>query len=562
MLTAHQLKKSYNIHKILEEVSFSVNPGERVGLIGPNGSGKTTLFRILAGEEMPDLGHVSFTPSDLRLGYLPQGFEPLPDLTVKTLIQQATGDPEVLEADLIRISTALAKQPENTDLQRAYDQILNRMQQPSTIGQFSAILAALGLDQIPDEQLAATLSGGQKTRLSLGLVLLSDPQLLLLDEPTNHLDIEMLEWLEEWLNEFRGAALIISHDRTFLERTVTRILDLNPRTHTIRSFEGSYSDYIEAINQEREKQLQAYNDQIAEIRRMKQDIARTRAQGERTEREASSVRIGGSDMKIKGYKDYQQGIAKKVAKKAKSREKKLDRYLDSDERVEKPKTGWQIKLKFNNPAHLGKQVLTLDKLSVGYPNCEALLTDVNLHVQAGQRIAFTGPNGSGKTTLLRTITGGLTPLKGRAALGSTVKLGYMSQEQEVLEPQKNAVEMIQSVSSFNQTETRNFLHYYLFSGDDPLRPMGQLSYGERSRLMLARLVAQGCNFLLLDEPINHLDIPSREQFEQALTSFDGTVLAVVHDRYFIQRFAQELWVLQNGSIRREVLQIPAELEVI
>ena len=195
MLTAHQLNKSYNIHKILEEVSFSINPGERVGLIGPNGCGKTTLFRILCGEETPDSGHVSFTPSNLRLGYLPQGFEPPPDLSVKALIQQVTGDPEILGAELVRLSAALTKQPENPELQRAYDQILNRMQQPSAIGQFSAILAALGLDQIPDQQLATTLSGGQKTRLSLGLVLLSDPQLLLLDEPTNHLDIELLEWL-------------------------------------------------------------------------------------------------------------------------------------------------------------------------------------------------------------------------------------------------------------------------------------------------------------------------------------------------------------------------------
>jgi ATP-binding cassette, subfamily F, member 3 len=553
MLTAHQLNKSYNIHKILEEVSFSVNPGERVGLIGPNGCGKTTLFRILSGEEMPNSGHVSFTPSNLRLGYLPQGFEPPVDLTVKTLIQKATGDPEILEADLVRLSTALVQQPQNPDLQRAYDQVLTRMQQPSTIGQFSAILAALGLDQIPEEQLATTLSGGQKTRLSLGLVLLSDPQLLLLDEPTNHLDIEMLEWLEDWLIQFRGAALIISHDRTFLERTVTRILDLNPRTHTVRSFEGSYNSYIETINREREKQLQAYNDQMAEIRRMKQDIARTRAQAERTEREASSIRIGGSDMKIKGYKDYQQGIAKKVAKKAKSREKKLDRYLDSDQRTEKPKAGWQIKLKFNNPAHLGKQVLTLDELSVGYPGYPLLLTNVDLHVQAGQRIAFTGPNGSGKTTLLRTIAGRLIPQSGRATLGSTVKLGYMAQEQEVLDPQKNAVETIQSVSAFGQTQTRNFLHCYLFGGNDPLRPIGELSYGERSRLMVARLVAMGCNFLLLDEPINHLDIPSRELFEQALTSFEGTVLAVVHDRYFIKRFASEVWQIEGEKIIRRVI---------
>jgi ATP-binding cassette subfamily F protein 3 len=372
----------------------------------------------------------------------------------------------------------------------------------------------------------------------------------------------MLEWLENWLNQFSGAALIVSHDRAFLERTVTRILDLDPLTHTLRVFEGGYNDYVDAVTREREKQLQAYNDQIAEIRRMKQDIVRTRAQGERTEREASSVRIGGGMMKLKGYKDYQQGIAKKVARKAKSREKKLERYLDSEERVERPKAGWQIKLEFDDPAHLGRQVLVLEDLAVGYPGYEPLLTNLNLHVQSGQRIAFTGPNGSGKTTLLRTIAGRLEPLAGGARLGPTVKLGYMSQEQETLDPQQNAVEALQAVAPFNQTETRNFLHYYLFRGDDPLRPIGQLSYGERARLMLARLVAQGCNFLLLDEPINHLDIPSREQFEQALSNFEGTVLAVVHDRYFIQRFAHELWILQGRKIRREVLKLPQELESI
>jgi ATP-binding cassette subfamily F protein 3 len=559
MLTAHQISKSFHLNKILVDVSFSINAGERVGLIGPNGCGKTTLLQILTDEQSADSGHVSLTPSNLRLGYLTQGFEPAPGITVKSIIEKASGDPKTLEAELIRLSTELASNPHQSEVQAKYDSILWQLEQPSAVGRISAILAALGLDEIPDEQIAATLSGGQKTRLALALVLLAEPQLLLLDEPTNHLDIEMLEWLEDWLNEFSGAALIVSHDRAFLERTVTRVLDLNPATHTVKSYEGSYNDYIEAINTEREKQWQAYNDQMAEIRRMKRDIARTRAQAERTEREASSIRIGGGMMKLKGYKDYQQGIAKKVAKKAKSRQKKLDRYLDSDERIEKPKSGWQIKLEFDEPAHLGKQVLTLEDVTVGYPGYAPLLQGINLHVQGGQRIAFTGPNGSGKTTLLRTIAGQLTPVAGQSRLGSTVKLGYMSQEQETLDPKKNAVETIQSAAPFNQTETRNFLHYYLFQSDDPLRPIEQLSFGERSRLMLALLVAQGCNFLLLDEPINHLDIPSREQFEQALASFDGTVLAVVHDRYFIERFASELWVVQNGDVRREVLKIPTEL---
>jgi ATP-binding cassette subfamily F protein 3 len=209
-------------------------------------------------------------------------------------------------------------------------------------------------------------------------------------------------------------------------------------------------------------------------------------------------------------------------------------------------------MEFEEPAHLGKQVLFFEDLSVGYPGFAPLLSNLNLQVQAWQRIAFTGSNGSGKTTLLRTITGQLEPLQGRCKLGATVRLGYMAQEQETLDPQKNALEEIQAVSSFNQTEARNFLHYYLFNGDDPLRPIDQLSYGERSRLMLARLVAQGCNFLLLDEPINHLDIPSRELFEQALKSFKGTVLAVVHDRYFIRRFASEVWLLDQGKILREM----------
>ncbi len=562
MLTAHQISKSYKLNQILVDVSFSVNTGERVGLIGPNGCGKTTLLRILASEVQSNSGHVSFTPANLRFGYLAQGFEPAPKDTIKSMIQKASSDPEILESELVRISTALAAQPDNPELQLAYDDILNQMQLPSAVGRISSVLSTFGLDHIPKKQLATTLSGGQKTRLALALVLLSDPQLLLLDEPTNHLDIEMLEWLEDWLNEFRGAALIVSHDRAFLERTVTRILDLNPRTHTVKSYAGSYTDYTEAITREYENQMKAFNDQVAEIRSMKRDIARTRAQAERTEREASSIRIGGGRMKLKGYKDYQQGIAKKVARKAKSREKKLDRYLDSDDRVKKPKAGWQIKLEFDQPAHLGKQVLILDDLSVGFPGYAPLLTEINLQLQSNQRIAFTGPNGSGKTTLLRTIAGQLPPLQGQIRLGSTVKLGYMSQEQETLDPQKNAVETIQAVATFNQTETRSFLHYYLFRGDDPLRPIGQLSYGERSRLMLARLVAQGCNFLLLDEPINHLDIPSREKFEQALMGFDGTILAVVHDRYFIKRFANELWVVEASNIWREKLKVSDELASI
>ncbi len=547
MLTVNRLSKSFEIQTLFENVSFSLNAGQCTGLIGPNGSGKTTLMRILAGLEPPTSGSVSCDPH-LRIGYLPQGFEPDPALSLQEVIQRHAGlDPD-LETWLVLAAEALAGKPGDDRLQAEYDALLQRIRSDD-INQAAHILAGLGLERIDPNLPVGKLSGGQQTRLSLALALLNDPQLLLLDEPTNHLDISMLEWLEGWLGSSPCAALIISHDRAFLDHTVTHILELDPVKHTIHEYTGNYTNYLEQRQAELDHQWTAYRDQQAEIQRMRQDIFRTRAQAARTEREASSIRIGGSDYKQKGYKSYQQGIAKKVAKKAKSRQKKLERYIESDERVEKPAQSWKMKLVFDPVDHLRRSVLLLDGVGIGYETSRPLIKEIHLEISAGQRLVLTGPNGCGKTTLLRCIAGQIPVLSGTLHLSSSARLGYLHQDQSDLDPRQTPVELMLSYYP-NETEARRFLANFVFTGDEPLKPISLLSYGQRTRLLLARLVAEGSNFLLLDEPINHLDIPSRVQFEHALSQFDGAVLAVVHDRYFIERFADEIWWVENQRIRR------------
>ena len=423
MLTAHHLYKSHGIQPILQDISFSISNNERVGLIGPNGSGKTTLMRILAGIEQPNSGTVISTSlgQRLRIGYLAQGMDLEPRQTLQTTLNLASVSSAELEAEVMSLASALASNPDDSNIQAKYDSAINQL---SAVGnQPSAILGPLGLSEFPLDTPVQVLSGGQKTRLMLARVLLEEPHLLLLDEPTNHLDIEMLEWLEEWLKRFQGAALIVSHDRAFLDNTVDSILDLNPETHSIRAYKGNYTDYVEQYVKEQDKQWSAYRDQQEEIRRMKQDIVRTKEQSRHVEITTTSGQPG-----VRRY-------AKKVAKKALSREKKLDRYLESEERVEKPKSSWQMKLEFETDQNISKNVLIADNLSVGYEADKPLLTNLSLHIRAGQRIALTGPNGAGKTTLIRTIAGKLDPLAGSLRLGANVKLGYMTQEQELLNPE-------------------------------------------------------------------------------------------------------------------------------
>ena len=543
MLTAHHISKSYNIHTILKDISFNINSGDRIGLVGPNGSGKTTLLHILNGLEEPDEGVVTLSSPDLSVGYLAQAFNPDPTLSIEDTLETITGNISRVETELEELANALAMEPASEELQVAYDTALQNLKQftESHTGHSSKILTMLGLSSLPRTTVVKELSGGQKTRLALAMVLLRDPKLLLLDEPTNHLDIQMLEWLENWIVTYKGGVLIVSHDRTFLDRTVNRILYLNPITHTLKEYTGNYSDFIDQYQNELQNQDSAYRDQVFDIRKMRQDIARTKQHALKVELTTTSRQPG------------PRRIAKKVAKKARSRGKKLQRYIDSDDRVEKPKQAWQMKLDFPVPSHQSQEVLTLDDLTIGYPGHLPLQKNLSFHISSGARVALTGPNGCGKTTLLRTIAGRLKPIRGHIKTGHRVVLGYMSQEQELLEPDLTPLETIRALAPLNETELRSYLHYYLFSGDDALRVNRNLSYGERARLALAALVVRGCNFLLLDEPINHLDIPSRSRFEQALTRYHGTVLAVIHDRYFIQQFATELWIMNYQGVRIETL---------
>jgi len=542
MLQVSNITKHYGDALILDGDTFTLNPGERVGLIGPNGCGKTTLLRIITGQKTADSGSVQHDPHDLRVGYLEQGLSYHDDATLDHILRAEQIALESLEARVAALADALAtaEGTEQAHLMDAYGEALAELEtlaaQQTPEHVIKAILAGLDLDDLPLDMPVSHLSGGQKTRLGLARLLIQSPQVLLLDEPTNHLDIGALEWLEGWLREYRGAALIISHDRAFLDNTVTQILDLDPLTHTLTVYTGNYSDYIEAWTRQREKQWAQWRDEQAEIRRLQADIHRTKMH-------AMSVELTTTpgDPTTRRY-------AKKVAKKATSREKRLERYQESEDRVEKPTSTWRMKLEFGDTPASGQDVLRLRDVSVGY-NGVPLLRDVNQMLRQGERVALIGPNGCGKTTLLRAIAGQIEPLAGAIRLGANVKLGYYAQEQENLDPDSTPFDTLRQAAAMSDTDVRSFLHYFLFAGDDVFVPVGSLSYGERARLTLARLVASGCNCLLLDEPINHLDIPSRTGFEQAMTAFEGTVLAVVHDRYFIQQFATGVWAVQNGTVQ-------------
>jgi ATP-binding cassette subfamily F protein 3 len=542
MLQVSDLSKAYGSEIVLSRVSFVINPGDRVGLVGPNGCGKTTLLRIIVGKEQADQGSVRTSPPNLAMGYLAQALEFQAGAKVGDVMRQAVDGLYEAERRVAALAQRLSivKGDELDGLMEAYADALARFEVAGGYGapqRIDAILAALGLHTVDQETPVGILSGGQKTRLGLARLLLDRPRVLLLDEPTNHLDIEGLEWLERFLTDFDGAVVIASHDRTFLDHTVDRILAFDPLTHRVESYAGNYSAYREARDRALERQWTAYKEQKKRIARLKDEIHSLTGHARRIEHGTQHF--------------HYRKIAKGLARRAVVQRRRLERLLESEERVEKPRPAWKMKLAFDETPESGKDVLLLRDLTMGYGG-EPLFSGVNLTLRHGERVALLGANGSGKTTLLRGVAGQIDPLAGRIRLGAHVHLGYYSQEQEGLDEESNAFAEIRRVAPMGETEARRFLHYFLFSGDDVFVPVGSLSFGERARLALAKLVASGCNLLLLDEPINHLDIASREQFEQGLSAFDGTVLVVVHDRYFIERFASGVWSVEKGTIRRYV----------
>ncbi|PKO16189.1 MAG: hypothetical protein CVU39_09185 [Chloroflexi bacterium HGW-Chloroflexi-10] len=542
MLSVHHVSKSFGLEPVLKDINFSLNPGERWGLVGINGTGKSTLLRILVGDEQADSGSFVFTPSNLRVGYLAQGFVFEPEATIANFIDTQSGNLDFLTNELSTLAERMMQENENEKLQRRYDQILAELElagQSET--RAPAILEALGLGNIIPETQVSHLSGGQKTRLMLAGILLSNPQLLLLDEPTNHLDIDMLRWLEDWLNQFHGAVLIVSHDRTFLDHCVNGILELNEHSHEVKAYIGNYNQFLEQKINEREKQWQAFKDQQDEIIRLQHAASDMRSK--------AKYRKGGKTdpENTDGFSiGFFANRTKEVIQKAKNIERRVEKML-TEEKIDKPARTWQMRVDFSDLTTSGRDVLVMDSLSVGYGDL-VLLNDLNMVLRYGERVALIGPNGCGKTTLVKTITGEIPALGGSFRLGSNVQFGYMTQEQKELETGLNAVETLRKIAAMNETELRSFLSKFLFTGDDVFNLVENMSYGERARLSLACLVASGCNFLILDEPINHLDIPSRTRFEQALTQFDGTVLAIVHDRYFIEGYATQIWEVKGDRI--------------
>ena len=514
LLTGANLGMRYGPFDIFETINISIHHGERAAIVGPNGQGKTTLLRILAGEETPTTGE-GFRAKGLKIGYLRQ--EVLQKPAAETLWQLALDafadviakgeELKALEKSLAADDSLLEKYGH---LQTEFE-LLGGYHYQQTI---KTVLTGLGFSETQYRQPLAQFSGGQQTRAQLAWLLLQRPELLLLDEPTNHLDLAAIEWLENYLAAWRGAVLIVSHDRYFLDAVVNRVFELS--FSRLEKYRGNYSAYI---RQRAERIARHEKEYIAQQRFIakEEEFIRRNLAGQRT-------------------------------KEAQGRRKRLER-LKRDHLIERIRREKRIHMALGTAVRSGDLVLATHNLAIGYPDGDIFLTVPDVEIRRGQRIALLGDNGSGKTTLLRTILREIPPKRGKIRRGAAVEIGYFPQIHTDLRPENSVLDELRRAND-NMTiaEARNHLARFLFFEDDVLKNVGDLSGGERSRLALAKFVLSGANFLILDEPTNHLDIPAQEMLEAVLRQFNGTMLLVSHDRYFIDALATHIWHIHSGEL--------------
>src|SRR5919204_3134902 len=518
VLSVQAVAKRFGERLVFDEVSFRLARGDRVGLVGPNGVGKTTLLRIAAGLDAPDAGNVAVARGT-RIGFLEQELLGAAAGTVSEHARTAAAHLRALESEMRALEPRLAGG--KPDVMERYADLQHRFDHAggydfeATLGR---VLAGLGLERLRGREVS-TLSGGERTRLGLARLLLDDPDLLLLDEPTNHLDVAALEWLERVLIEQDATVLVSSHDRWFLDRVTGRTLSFersgagtSANVSSLVDYRGGYSRYARQRREREAATARAASRQAEEIARTEEFIRRYGA-GQR-------------------------------AKEARGRAKRLARV----ERVEAPerltRQSWQLAA-----AHLaGDTVVETTPLAVGYGS--PLLRTGSLRVARDSRIAVVGPNGAGKTTLVRTLVGDLAPVEGYVSSAPTARVAFFAQAQSELTGDQTVLDTLREVSALTEQEARDHLARFLFRGDDVFKSVGVLSGGERSRLALARLAARHANLLVLDEPTNHLDLLAREQLESVLSEFEGALLFVSHDRYFIDKLATEIWPIDQGVLKR------------
>ena len=518
VLSCQNVGKAFHEKQVFKNCSFHIEDHEKAAIVGINGAGKTTLLRILTGELDADEGMVVWG-KDVSFGYLPQNAQVEGSRSIYDEVLEAKKDVLLLEEE-IRSCELQMKQAEDSALEalmEKYTQLTHRFEQAdgySCRSEVTGVLKGLGFTEEEFSKQVSTLSGGQKTRVALGRLLLTRPDLIILDEPTNHLDMSSIAWLETWLINYRGAVLIVSHDRYFLDKIATKIIELDGGKASV--FSGSYSDYAVKKEQIRAAQMHAYLNQQQEIKHQEAVIEKLRSFNR-----------------------------EKSIRRAESREKMLQKM----EVLEKPtevRDDMHIQLKPRIES--GNDVLSVEGLAKAFDS-QPLFTDLSFFLKRGEHVAVIGDNGTGKTTILKIINGLVDADAGEIRIGSKVQIGYYDQEHHVLHPDKTIFEEISDeYPTLTNTEIRNVLAAFLFTGEDVFKQIKMLSGGERGRVSLAKLMLSEANFLILDEPTNHLDITSKEILEDALNNYTGTVLYVSHDRYFINRTASRILELEDGKL--------------